>query len=731
LKANAKNSQGPLQSSSSAKQPIQNKPKQRAKKRAVGTGVEKESESSGKKAMKFLIEASRALKYGDGVEWARGKTMIVGEGAAGKTSTVRSILGQQPVAEHLSTLGGEITNVSVADIRNFEVVEDTKDWKIATHRAAASRLDDIDALTRTATFRVSLPRQVTKSTGRKFASFIASKLPRFRKKSMTPQVNNELSSNQEEKVVVEFDEKLIMKEKDGETSLIMSFWDFGGQRVFYSLHHIFFTRYGICILVFSMQNLVSKDTELNTNTKQFIEFWLKFIHAHSPNGKIIMVGTFHDIVRSEEQLDYIDAILSEDLEIEAYEESLMFNEKGGHYFFPLDNSSRDVNRAAPLREMIESTMRGEKYIKETVLSRWIKTIDGMRALSKKPYLDVEKEIIPLANQNGITEKDEIFEMLSLFHRLGIFVHLTMTPTLSSRVITQPKWLLEMVTKLIRDPNLHVSQEEKKKMKKSFLNRDFGNMSETGEVSMKLMKKLLPPNELSYVVEFMEQTLLLCPIDGNTYLIPSLAKNTLLETPTSVNGFKAIREKQSETEISMTNGEFIEISCFEVFFEMQTSEVDNIELGDFDAFLSYAWGKEQATHYKVLNIGERLRKQDVRVWLDADQMIGDTSSAMANGIDHSRSMVVFITEEYVNKVNGKGAKGSAENCLAEFTYGGSNGLDYLIPVVLEKKMLDQKLWVGTFGLRIGKTLIFIDLSGASTFDEELKELSKEIEHRSQI
>jgi len=160
-------------------------------------------------------------------------------------------------------------------------------------------------------------------------------------------------------------------------------------------------------------------------------------------------------------------------------------------------------------------------------------------------------------------------------------------------------------------------------------------------------------------------------------------------------------------------------------------VDNIELGDFDAFLSYAWGKEQATHYKVLNIGERLRKQDVRVWLDADQMIGDTSSAMANGIDHSRSMVVFITEEYVNKVNGKGAKGSAENCLAEFTYGGSNGLDYLIPVVLEKKMLDQKLWVGTFGLRIGKTLIFIDLSGASTFDEELKELSKEIEHRSQI
>jgi len=149
--------------------------------------------------------------------------MIVGEGAARKTSTVRSILGQQPVAEHLSTLGGEITDISVADTRNFEVVEDTKDWKIATHRAAANRLDDIDAPTTAATLRVSLPRQVTKSTGRKVASFIASKLPRFRKKSMTPQVNNELISVQEEEVVAEFDEKLIVNEKDGETSLIITF----------------------------------------------------------------------------------------------------------------------------------------------------------------------------------------------------------------------------------------------------------------------------------------------------------------------------------------------------------------------------------------------------------------------------------------------------------------------------------------------------------------------------
>jgi len=164
------------------------------------------------------------------------------------------------------------------------------------------------------------------------------------------------------------------------------------------------------------------------------------------------------------------------------------------------------------------------------------------------------------------------------------------------------------------------------------------------------------------------------------------------------------------------------------FQSNISEVDNIELGHFDSFLSHAWGKEQATHYEVQRIGECLKKQSISFWLDDQQMIGTISAAMANGIDHSKIMVVFITEEYVNKVNGKRAKGSAENCLAEFTYGGSNGFGYMIPVVLEKKMLNQKLWVGTFGITIGKTQMFIDLTDASTFDASVEQLAKEIKLR---
>jgi len=76
LKATAKSSRAPLVSSSSAKQ--------KSKKTAVGIGIKKVSESSKERAIEFQLAASRALKYGDGIEWARGKTMIVGEGAAGK-----------------------------------------------------------------------------------------------------------------------------------------------------------------------------------------------------------------------------------------------------------------------------------------------------------------------------------------------------------------------------------------------------------------------------------------------------------------------------------------------------------------------------------------------------------------------------------------------------------------------------------------------------------------------
>ena len=489
--------------------------------------------------------------------------------------------------------------------------------------------------------------------------------------------------------------------------------------MFYSLHHIFLTRYGIYLVVFDMRKILSK--EESRNAKEYLEFWLKSIKAHAPNAKFILVGTHHDIIQSNKDLDSIDDVLSEELSIEQYQNNLVFNETTGRFFFPLNNASSDLNRASALRIAIESTMRDEKYIKELVSLCWIKSMDDMRALKHKVNLDFETEIIPIANKNQIFEREEIVEMLSLFHRLGIFVFVSMSPTLSSRVITQPKWLLENLTKLIRDPSMHVSKEELAKLKSSFLNKDFKRMLSTGEVSQKLINKLLPANDLEYVVEFMEQTLLLCRLGKDSFFVPSLSSGVVLGCPSLVNGFKfwlqfdylpdglfqrliclivsdqheeinfakpeihrstallridstdifcqvegnalvfrfskrgdvlKLRNqvyrltkiivqkflgemkppimflvpsgfedgplvgqsfemvksfRDTKTEISLTNKVFVDVSKFDAFFG-SSREYESIELGDFDTFLSHAWGNDHVTHKQVERIAHGLKEQ---------------------------------------------------------------------------------------------------------------------------
>jgi len=63
---------------------------------------------------------------------------------------------------------------------------------------------------------------------------------------------------------------------------------------------------------------------------------------------------------------------------------------------------------------------------------------------------------------------------------------------------------------------------------------------------------------------------------------------------------------------------------------------------YDAFLNHASGDKEA----VQEIAERFRNRGLRVWLDSDLIIpGDSvPSKIAEGLELSRSMVVFLSED---------------------------------------------------------------------------------------
>ena len=84
------------------------------------------------------------------------------------------------------------------------------------------------------------------------------------------------------------------------------------------------------------------------------------------------------------------------------------------------------------------------------------------------------------------------------------------------------------------------------------------------------------------------------------------------------------------------------------------------------FLSHNWGKGQRNHELVKRIYHALSRQGVKCWFDEDKIGAgdDIMEKMSQGIDESQVFLVFVTDEYRNKVNGKN---NADNCKHEFNY----------------------------------------------------------------
>ena len=72
----------------------------------------------------------------------------------------------------------------------------------------------------------------------------------------------------------------------------------------------------------------------------------------------------------------------------------------------------------------------------------------------------------------------------------------------------------------------------------------------------------------------------------------------------------------------------------------------------DVFLSHNWGADQRgrnNHDRVSYINEELKSRGYVTWFDNDRMTGDIQDIMAEGIENTKVVVLFITESYRTKV----------------------------------------------------------------------------------
>ena len=82
----------------------------------------------------------------------------------------------------------------------------------------------------------------------------------------------------------------------------------------------------------------------------------------------------------------------------------------------------------------------------------------------------------------------------------------------------------------------------------------------------------------------------------------------------------------------------------------------------DLFLTHNWGKGNDNHARVSIINEYLNRMGYSTWFDSQRMEGDIREKMEEGINFTRCVVVFVTAEYIRKLD-SGKK--SDNCLFEF------------------------------------------------------------------
>jgi len=307
--------------------------------------------------------------------------------------------------------------------------------------------------------------------------------------------------------------------KPGNKSISFTIWDYGGQSVFYTLHHLFLTQYGVYLLVFDLREIINN----RVTATGYLEFWIKSLRLHALNSPVLLVGTFYDKIKKEKDLEIVKSVVHE----------LMngfpgFVKSGALGFFPLNNKTKEGIES--IRSAIEKNAWKQDYVTKPIPIRWMRALDKMLEDTECMYMPLS-DFQAIAKDTGSGSHEEREHMLRLFHELGVIFYMNSTRELSEVITLNPQWLVENISKVIRDRDIHpFNQTEIKQLKSIALETDVQLLFDKALVSEDLLLFLWGNEKFQFFLDFMRQTMLLSDwrfgVGKNAssvkyYLIPSM------------------------------------------------------------------------------------------------------------------------------------------------------------------------------------------------------------------
>ena len=309
-----------------------------------------------------------------------------------------------------------------------------------------------------------------------------------------------------EEAMSKIDKELVLSIAQGgaEQALRLSLWDFAGQDVFYSLHHLYLTRYGVYLVMFNMEWLCSSAGDVvKAECLAFLRFWLNSISVHAVDpadqsiAPIFLIGTHKDVVSDPREHGSISKLMYDTFHSNPAWRHVVFFKEGeietGRSilcFYPVNNKLgvKDIV-ISKVQKMIQERISNEEYVKKLIPFEWMQVIDSLQAQGLKSVS--LSEVMSLAKTCGLptTElllEQEVLLMLKFYNEMGVVMH-HQEPALRELVVLDPAdFLIVPATKVIcsHAGGMHEQEEHAEARRNMF--RPYDKLCKQGVLDRKLL-----------------------------------------------------------------------------------------------------------------------------------------------------------------------------------------------------------------------------------------------------
>eukprot|EP00924_Labyrinthula_sp_SR-Ha-C_P000320 snap_masked-scaffold_25-processed-gene-3.36-mRNA-1 protein AED:1.00 eAED:1.00 QI:0/0/0/0/1/1/2/0/609 len=411
------------------------------------------------------------------------QVFFMGDGRVGKTSTIRSIFDKRFLLENNSTL--VLNDIDIFSINPTDYI-----WNsISKYELSVQRVKN------------SLPAIVYYDFDPIQEVEIKYKLD-FEKELLSRTVS---------------DDKFIKQMKTSspgfaKRDVYFRVYDFGGQEIFSSVHHIFMNSNSLYFLVFNM-------TKISQNDLFRLKFWCESILRNTEKAPVIFIGTYLKRYNRKNIKDTNLEIIQNKLQdvVKSLSSELNILENDMNIFFPIENSKLDSQEKKDIKDKIKSLVSGAAGInKENFLNFKMRTaqilfLDNCREQTNIMTL---KEFEDKSYSCGF-EDWEVEDMLKIYSKVDLEAD-------ENFIFFAPSYLAQALGAFIRDPTFHQLAFRIPSNKFSL----YRNYVDSGKISIEIFNVLLKEyteKEKKYIFELSLKNLILVRVENEAdkYILPEL------------------------------------------------------------------------------------------------------------------------------------------------------------------------------------------------------------------